>query len=258
MTSITLPTGHSLERYNLSSPGYGGYRPSRGFTRQVYAAAHVVVDPSAETDPWTAKPALDWEATMAYRRHLWSMGFKVAEAMDTSQRGMGLDWPSALELIRRSLEAARDVPGADLASGAGTDHLTDFSGLTLDDVRRAFIEQIEAVEKLGGRIILMASRALAAVATGPDDYLKIYGELIDGCREPAGWARSSTRPWRATGAVTTSTPARTRCCRSSRPTRPRWRASRSRSWRNATRSTCANACPRPCSCTPGTTSTTRS
>ncbi len=189
MTSITLPKGQNLlERYNLTSPGYGGYRPSRSFTRQVYAAAHVVVDPAAETDPWTANPALDWEATMAYRRHLWSMGFKVAEAMDTSQRGMGLDWPSALELIGRSLEAARDVPGADLASGAGTDHLTDhltdFSDLTLDDVRRAFIEQIEAVEKLGGRIILMASRALAAVATGPDDYLKIYGELIDGCREP--------------------------------------------------------------------------
>jgi hypothetical protein len=185
MTSITLPVArHSLERYNLSSPGYGGYRPSRGFTRQVYAAAHVVVDPAAETDPWTAKPALDWEATMAYRRHLWSMGFKVAEAMDTSQRGMGLDWPSALELIGRSLEAARDVPGADLASGAGTDHLTDLDHLTLDDVRRAFIEQIEAVEKLGGRIILMASRALAAVAEGPDDYLRIYGELIDGCSQP--------------------------------------------------------------------------
>ncbi|MNF82648.1 hypothetical protein D3C84_649590 [compost metagenome] len=97
---------------------------------------------------------------------------------------MGVDWPTSLELIRRSLDMAQGIEGADLASGAGTDQLTDLSGLTLDDVRRAYIEQIEAIEGAGGRIILMASRALAAVAKGPKDYIDLYNELIQGCRNP--------------------------------------------------------------------------
>lgn len=185
MTTIVLPADdQKLERYNLLSHGYGDYVPSQTFTRTVYAAAHVVVNPLAETHPWVSSAAVDWDATLAYREHLWKMGFKIAEAMDTAQRGMGVDWPTSLELIRRSLDMAQGIEGADLASGAGTDQLTDLSGLTLDDVRRAYIEQIEAIEGAGGRIILMASRALAAVAKGPKDYIDLYNELIQGCRNP--------------------------------------------------------------------------
>lgn len=185
MSSILLPTADKkLERYNLVSQGYGSYVPSGSFSRTVYAAAHVVVNPLAERHPGVSSVVVDWDATLAYREHLWSMGFKVAEAMDTAQRGMGVDWPTALELVKRSLELARGIEGADLASGAGTDQLTDFRGLTLDDVKRAYIEQIEAIEGAGGRIILMASRALAAVAKGPQDYISLYNELIQGCRNP--------------------------------------------------------------------------
>ncbi|MNF64132.1 hypothetical protein D3C84_458560 [compost metagenome] len=185
MTHIVLPTDQQkLERYNCVSSGYGAYVPSQPFTRTVYAAAHVVVDPLVESHPWVKASAIDWDATLTYREHLWKMGFKVAEAMDTAQRGMGVDWPTSLELIKRSLDVARGIEGADLASGVGTDQLIDFSGLTLDEVKGAYIEQIEAVESAGGRIILMASRALAKIAQGPDDYIRIYNELIQGCQKP--------------------------------------------------------------------------
>ncbi|MDO6964624.1 dihydrodipicolinate synthase family protein [Rhizobium alvei] len=147
------------------------------FNRIAYAAAHVVSDPIRETDPW-GKPAIDWETTMAFRHHLWSLGFKIAEAMDTSQRGMGLDWAGAQELIRRSLAEAATVPGADLACGAGTDHLAPADARSLDDVIRAYETQIEFVEKHGGRAIMMASRALARIARSPDDYAKVYGRIL--------------------------------------------------------------------------------
>jgi hypothetical protein len=153
------------------------------FNRIAYAAAHVVADPLAEGDPWL-DCAVDWERTIAFRRHLWSLGFGVAEAMDTAQRGTGVDWPTSLELIRRSIEAARHTPGALLASGAGTDHLAPGLGVTLDDVIRAYEEQGAAIEKLGGRIILMASRALAVAARSPDDYLKVYARILRQVREP--------------------------------------------------------------------------
>src|SRR6185312_10672892 len=130
------------------------------FDRVALAAAHVVADPLADNDPWLTA-AIDWDATIAYRRHLWSLGLGVAEAMDTAQRGMGLDWPNALELIRRSVEASRGIPGAVVYSGVGTDQLAPASS-TLDDVIRAYEEQVAAVEAAGGRIILMASRALVA------------------------------------------------------------------------------------------------
>ena len=182
---ILLPTTkRELERYNLISSGYGNYVPKLPFSRTVYGAAHVVVNPLAEKHPWVSAPAIDWDATLAYREHLWRMGFKVAEAMDTSQRGMGVDWPTSLELVKRSLELAKGIEGADLASGAGTDQLVDFTGIRLDDVRRAYIEQIDAIEGAGGRIILMASRALAHVAKNSDDYIALYNELIQGCRYP--------------------------------------------------------------------------
>lgn len=152
------------------------------FNRIVYAAAHVVSDPSREIDPWR-RPAIDWESTIAFRRHLWSLGFKIAEAMDTSQRGMGLHWAGAQELIKRSLEEARNVDGADLACGAGTDHLAASDASSLDDVIRAYETQIEYVERHGGRVIMMASRALARVASSPEDYTKAYGRILSQTRD---------------------------------------------------------------------------
>src|SRR5690349_24717974 len=129
------------------------------FNRIAYAAAHVVADPLADGDPWL-DCAIDWDRTIAFRRHLWSLGLGVAEAMDTAQRGMGVDWPTSLELIRRSLDAAKDHPGALVASGCGTDHLALDAVRSVDDVIRAYEEQMEAIEALGGRLIVMASRAL--------------------------------------------------------------------------------------------------
>jgi Protein of unknown function (DUF993) len=152
------------------------------FNRIAYAAAHVVADPLAEGDPWL-DAAIDWERTIAFRRHLWSLGLGVAEAMDTAQRGMGMDWPASLELIRRSLEAAKDFPGALIGSGVGTDHLQPSASITIDDVIRAYEEQCAAVEKLGGRIVLMASRALVKAARSPDDYAKVYGRVLAQVKE---------------------------------------------------------------------------
>jgi Protein of unknown function (DUF993) len=183
MTTIRLPTAdRRLEPFTLRSPQPWPAH-SGGFNRVALAAAHVVADPLADTDPWLS-PAIEWDATLAYRRHLWSLGFGVAEAMDTAQRGMGIDWPTALELIRRSIDAARDVPGAVLFSGAGTDQLAPAPGLALDDVVRAYEDQVAAIEALGGRVILMASRALAAVARSPDDYAAVYGRILGQVREP--------------------------------------------------------------------------
>jgi len=148
-----------------------------------YAAVHVVCDPLADNSP-TLDVAIDWEATLAYRRYLWSLGLAVAEAMDTAQRGMGLGWESAKELIRRSVAEARTVPGARLASGAGTDQLEPGPGVTLAAVEAAYEEQCGFIEGVGGRIILMASRALAACARGPEDYVKVYGRILSQVREP--------------------------------------------------------------------------
>ncbi|TPM36876.1 dihydrodipicolinate synthase family protein [Mesorhizobium sp. B2-3-4] len=147
------------------------------FPRIAYAAAHVVADPLATTDPWS-RPVVDWDRTMAFRHHLWRHGFRIAEAMDTSQRGMGFDWTNARELIRRSIAEARTVAGADLASGAGTDHLAPASARTLDDVIAAYEEQFAFIEGQGGKAIMMASRALAAVAKGPDDYAAVYDRML--------------------------------------------------------------------------------
>jgi Protein of unknown function (DUF993) len=153
------------------------------FTRIAYAAAHVVPDPLADTDPWL-DAAIDWDATIAFRRYLWSLGLGVAEAMDTAQRGMGIDWPTSLELIRRSLDAAKGTPGALIASGAGTDQLEPSPSVTIDDVIAAYEEQCGAIENLGGNIVLMASRALAKAARAPDDYQKVYGRILEQVKEP--------------------------------------------------------------------------
>ncbi len=150
-------------------------------SRIAYAAAHVVADPLADVDP-TSQAALDWEATIAYRRYLWSLGFSLAEAMDTAQRGMGLDWETTKELIRRSVAEARSHD-AEIACGAGTDHLQP-AGATLEDVRSAYEEQCEFVEGEGGRVILMASRALAAVAEKPEEYAEVYGSILTQVSNP--------------------------------------------------------------------------
>ena len=182
--TLTLPTAsRALAPYTLR--GSAPPRPAADarFDRIAYSAAHVVADPLAAVDPWLAS-AVDWDATIAYRRHLWSLGLGVAEAMDTAQRGMGLDWPTSLELIRRSLDAARDVPGARVASGCGTDHLDLDTVRSVDDVIRGYEEQMQAIEKLGGRLIVMASRALVRVAKGPADYERVYERVLSQARQP--------------------------------------------------------------------------
>jgi len=182
--TLQLPTLNG----QLASYALRGTSPLRGaagvtFNRIAYSAAHVVADPLAAIDPWL-QSAIDWDATIAYRRHLWALGLGVAEAMDTAQRGMGLDWPTSLELIRRSLEAARDVPGALVASGCGTDHLVLDEVTSVDQVIAGYEDQMAAIEKLGGKLIVMASRSLARVARGPADYERVYGRILSQAREP--------------------------------------------------------------------------
>jgi hypothetical protein len=150
-------------------------------SRICFAAAHVVADPLAPGDP-EGPARLDWEATLAYRRHLWTHGFRVAEAMDTAQRGMGLDWAATQELIRRSVAEAQACGGG-IAAGAGTDHVAP--GAPLDAVLAAYEEQCAFVEGTGAQVILMASRALAAAATGPEDYARIYAHVLGGLERPA-------------------------------------------------------------------------
>ena len=180
IVSIKLPAaGGRMEDYSVREPRRFE-KPSRPFTRVAYAAAHVVADPFSPKEPWL-EAAIDWDATLAYRRHLWSWGFGIAEAMDTAQRGMGLDWESSLELIRRTL--AETGPGCVVASGAGTDHLPPGEH-AIDRIIAAYEEQCAAIEKLGGRIILMASRALAAAARSTDDYAKVYDRILGQVRQP--------------------------------------------------------------------------
>ncbi|MFP5077806.1 dihydrodipicolinate synthase family protein [Rhizobium sp. YIM 134829] len=178
---LPLPGGARAAYRLVGTPVDRPTTPPR-FSRIAYAAAHIVSDPRAETDPW-GQPAIDWKATMAFRHHLWSLGFKIAEAMDTSQRGLGLDWAGAQILIRRSLDEARSVPGADLACGAGTDQLAPGEARSLDDVIRAYETQFDWIERHGGRAILMASRALARIARSPDDYATVYGRLLSQAKD---------------------------------------------------------------------------
>ena len=184
MAVINLPTpDRTLRPYRTGEPLAPARTNGIRFNRVAYAAAHVVADPLAEHDPWL-EPAIDWEATLAFRHYLWDLGLAVAEAMDTAQRGMGLDWANAKELIRRSLDAARERPGAEIASGAGTDHIADGPGTEIERVIGAYEEQIGVIEDMGGRIILMASRALAAAAKGPDDYVRVYDRILSQVRQP--------------------------------------------------------------------------
>ncbi len=181
---IQLPNAHGqLAGYDLV--GTAPVQPKLGvkFNRIAYSAAHVVSNPLAPHEPWL-DCAVDWDTTIAYRQHLWKLGLGVAEAMDTAQRGMGLDWPTSLTLIRRSIDASKDVPGAFLASGCGTDHLNLDSVSTVDEVIAAYEFQMEAIEKLGGKLIIMASRALARVAKSPADYERVYDRILSQAKQP--------------------------------------------------------------------------
>jgi len=182
---ITLPAADgTLQPYMLrGSAGFRPAAPGTKLSRIAYSAVHVVADARAAIDPWL-QCAIDWDATIAYRQRLWRMGLGVAEAMDTAQRGMGLDWPTSLELIGRSIDAAKDVPGAFLASGCGTDHLAPEHAKSVDDVIRAYEEQMAAIEKLGGKLIVMASRALARVAKSPADYERVYDRVLSQAKQP--------------------------------------------------------------------------
>ena len=182
--SLNLPTASGcLENYKLRGSVPLKPKSRMPFNRIAYSAAHVVSDPLAKVDPWL-ECAVDWDATINYRRHLWSLGLGVAEAMDTAQRGMGLDWPTSLELIRRTLDAAQDVPGSLVASGCGTDQLVLEDVTTVDEVIAAYEEQLEAIEKLGGKLIIMASRALARVAKSPADYERVYDRILSQVKQP--------------------------------------------------------------------------
>ncbi|MFG2496845.1 dihydrodipicolinate synthase family protein [Streptomyces sp. NPDC048441] len=170
-------TTHRYEPRQATPSQTAGSPPT---SRTVFSAAHVVADPYPDVSP-DSPAAVDWDATLAFRRHLWAQGLGVAEAMDTAQRGMGLDWQGAAELIRRSAAEAKSVGGA-IACGAGTDQLTAPTDLLT--VRSAYEEQLALVESSGAQVILMASRALAAVAKSPDDYLQTYGHLLRQASEP--------------------------------------------------------------------------
>ncbi len=158
-----------------SLPRTGSFR-----SRAAFAAPHVVADPLRTEDP-IAKPVIDWDATLAYREYLWGLGFGIAEAMDTAQRGNGLSWPAALELIRRSCTASA---GRLIFCGAGTDHLQPGRASSLRAIIEAYQEQCEAVEAARGRIILMASRALAATAQSAEEYAEVYAAVLSGVRAP--------------------------------------------------------------------------
>ena len=179
---LLLPVeGGALERFVAGEPEAFERPSTPPSSRVFYAAAHVVADPLAGGE--SVGSALDWEATLAYRRHLWSWGLGVAEAMDTAQRGMGLGWADARELVSRSAAEARACGGL-LAAGAGTDQLPVGPPASLDRIRDAYLEQCAFVEGEGCRVILMASRALAAAARGPDDYRTVLEPVLEAAREP--------------------------------------------------------------------------
>jgi len=152
-------------------------------TRLPYAAVHVVADALADASP-VGPVAVDWERTLAFRRHIWSYGLGVADAMDTAQRGMGLDWESSKELIKRSVAEAKAVGGR-IVCGAQTDHLVTGSARDLRDIEAAYEEQCEFVEAQGGQVVMMASRELARIARGPDDYARVYGHVLSQLGQPA-------------------------------------------------------------------------
>ena len=183
---LILPTQDlRLAPYRLSGTPLVARAPRALLTRTAFAAAHVVSDPLRERNPWDTRPAVDWDATLRFRQQLWDQGLGLAEAMDTAQRGMGVDWPTALELIQRTMQAAKVHPMRPrVACGAGTDHKPSADLATPAAIAAAYTDQAEAIEAAGGQLILMASRAFTAINAGPDTYHRVYRQLIDGAKDP--------------------------------------------------------------------------
>jgi hypothetical protein len=181
--SVRLPTAdHAIETYRLAASRSFPSKLEGTLNRVAFSAAHVVADPLAECDPWLNQK-IDWDRTIAFREHVWDLGLGVAEAMDTAQRGMGMDWPTSLELITRSVAAAKPRGGL-VFSGAGTDHLAVEDARSIDDVIKAYEQQFEAIEKVGGRIIFMASRALAKLGKSAEDYGRVYDRILSQSAQP--------------------------------------------------------------------------
>jgi hypothetical protein len=178
--SIRVPTADGWRSVELNAPREWQEHPGGYGSRVAFAAAHVVADPRGENVPG-APAVIDWDSTLAFRRGLFRYGLGVAEAMDTAQRNMGLDWPAVQELVSRSAAQAKEF-GARIASGAGTDHLGVVS--TLDEVRNGYLEQVAFVESTGSQVIVMASRHLAAIASGADDYRSVYDAILSQVSEP--------------------------------------------------------------------------
>jgi len=183
---MLLPTYKGrLVDYQLSDAPLLARKPNVALTRTAFAAAHVVSDPIAERDPWLGSPAIDWDNTLKFRHYLWDQGLHLAEAMDTAQRGMGVDWETAKELINRTMREAKAHPlKPRVACGAGTDQYSLDQLTSADAIIRAYSEQMSVIEGAGGQCIIMASRAMAAVGSSPDFYAEIYGRLIEQARDP--------------------------------------------------------------------------
>ncbi len=159
--------------------------PEIQFTRTAFAAAHVVSDPFADRNPWLDQPSIDWDTTLQIRHWLWDQGLHLAEAMDTAQRGMGLDWTTARELIgRATLEAKAHPLSPRVACGAGTDHAEPGTLGNEDAIVAAYEFQMETIENAGGQVVLMASRALPALGARRETYCRVYGRLLSQATEP--------------------------------------------------------------------------
>ncbi|MCS5497274.1 dihydrodipicolinate synthase family protein [Cnuibacter physcomitrellae] len=179
-TAVRIPTADGTTTIHLNDPREWAEHPQPYSSRVAFAAAHVVADPHGDNVPG-ALAAIDWEATLAFRRHLFRYGLGVAEAMDTAQRNMGLDWPAVQELVSRSAAQAAEL-GARIASGAGTDHAPEAT--TTEAVIAAYLEQVEFVEGTGSQVIVMASRQLARAATSAEDYLAVYDRILSEVSRP--------------------------------------------------------------------------
>ncbi|WP_281929050.1 dihydrodipicolinate synthase family protein [Roseibium album] len=183
---LTLPTlDNRLEEYRLAGDALIPRAPHVPLTRTAFAAAHVVSSPLKERDPWLGPPAVDWDNSLRFRHWLWDQGLGLAEAMDTAQRGMGVDWPTAKELIERTMRDARAHPlKPRVACGAGTDQNPRDAYKTTDDIISAYSEQVEAIEAAGGQVILMASQAFPAIGANAADYAVVYGRLLEQVSAP--------------------------------------------------------------------------
>ncbi|MGL4488295.1 MAG: dihydrodipicolinate synthase family protein [Rhizobiaceae bacterium] len=183
---LILPTyAGTLEPYTLIGEPLQIRAPRVPLTRTAFAAAHIISDPLKERSPWDTRPAVDWDATLAFRINLWDQGLGLAEAMDTAQRGMGVDWLTAKELIERTMAAAkthRMKPR--VACGAGTDHIPLSELREANAIIAAYETQMAAIEATDGQLILMASRAFTAINADEATYRKVYRRLIDQAKEP--------------------------------------------------------------------------